>query len=256
MLLNRSHLLCFMVGCLLFAVAAPAVAQAPRAVSDLRSLLEQTSCVVDAQVTDIVFGYDDRLGPRTTVQMNDIKPLVGSCSYRTLSLPLLGGPTRDGKFMRASEVPRFSKGVRYVVFLRNTEWFFSPVHFHHVLRVDSLFGREVLVDNSGVAVRGIARSGLVREGRQLTHQENEGGHLTPPRALANLTVDDLKLAITRSTLAARLQQYASLQGIAVGGTYRPEPQAGRAWNRLNDVKASPTTVTPPPGCDPLSQSCL
>ena len=55
---------------------------------------------------------------------------------------------------RCSEIPTLALDSDYVVFLRNTDWTLSPVVGNLVFRVETIGGREMLIDPGGHAVTG------------------------------------------------------------------------------------------------------
>ena len=58
-----------------------------------------------------------------------------------------------------SELPQLALDSQYVVFLRNTDWTFSPIVGNLVFRVETIAGREVLVNPDGRAVTGWGEDG-------------------------------------------------------------------------------------------------
>jgi hypothetical protein len=246
-----------MVGVLLGTLPV-AHAELPRVVENLRSLLEQTACLVEGDVAAIDHSFDPRSGPRGSVHLTHMRTLLGACTFSELKLRLFGGPVPDGRVVVASEMPRFVKGARYVMFLRNTEWFYTPVHFPDLLRVENVGGRDLLVDDTGRVLRGIALEGLVYHEQPLFEPVRELLDPKRPELLPGADLADLEVRLDPSLLARRLQQFAAVEEFSVQGTFRENPRSDRVWNR---VPTSPERAPPVTGrgndpvCDPSFQSC-
>lgn len=130
--------------------------------------LKQTSAVVRGQVTGISYSYDDCLGPRTVVSLSRVETLTGTSVGDHISLITFGGKLPNGKFVAASELPRYVEGASYVIFLFNRDWRFSPVIGDLAFREETIGGRKVLVDSDGFGVSGIGKLGIERNTARLT----------------------------------------------------------------------------------------
>lgn len=139
----------------------------PRTFGTLSELLPQVNSVISGRVDGIRFDYDDCDGPRTVVQLTGVKTLLGDQRSEQLELRTFGGPLPDGEYVYASELPRFVLNAEYVVFLRNTDWRFSPVIGDWALRKYTIFGKEVLVNTDGFAATGINEQGLRFSAKQV-----------------------------------------------------------------------------------------
>jgi hypothetical protein len=64
--------------------------------------------------------------------------------------------------------PRYVLGAQYVLFLRNTDWRFSPVIGDLAFRREVIAGKEVLVNTDGNAVTGVSENGIEITAPQLT----------------------------------------------------------------------------------------
>ena len=134
---------------------------APQAVDDATGMLSQTATIFSGSLKDIRFTFENCAGPRTNYVFSDASSLAGSPVQSEVTLKVLGGPTPSGKWVAVSELPQLALDSRYVVFLRNTDWTFSPVVSDLVFRVESVAGREILVHPTGRAVTGWDESGPV-----------------------------------------------------------------------------------------------
>jgi hypothetical protein len=140
----------------------------PRALTSVRAAVSQLHSIVEADVISISFDYFDCEGPRTIVRLENVRSLLGGRTEPTLSLRNFGGYLPNGHYVYASELPRYVLGAHYILFLRNTDWKFSPVIGDLAFRVETIAGRQVLLDTDGVAVSDVSESGIHRQTPQLT----------------------------------------------------------------------------------------
>ena len=112
---------------------------------------------------DVRFTFENCAGPRTDFSyvFSDASPLLGTRVDSAVSVKVLGGPTPNGTWVNVTELPELALDSEYVVFLRNTDWTFSPIVGNLAFRVETLAGREMLVDPSGRAVTGWGDDGPV-----------------------------------------------------------------------------------------------
>jgi hypothetical protein len=143
-------------------------AVAPESFDRIESLVKQTSAIVRGQVTGISYTYDDCFGPRTVVSLSSVETLAGTSVGDHFSLITFGGKLPNGKFVTASELPRYVEGASYVLFLFNRDWRFSPVIGDLAFREETIGGRKVLVDSDGFGVSGIGKLGIERNTARLT----------------------------------------------------------------------------------------
>lgn len=127
---------------------------APAPIDDSTQMLAQTATIFRGSLKSVHFTYDGCAGPRTNYVFSDSSPLIGTQVQPTVTLKVLGGPTPGGKWVGVSELPVLALDSQYVVFLRNTDWTFSPIVGNLVFRIETVAGREVLVHPSGRAVTG------------------------------------------------------------------------------------------------------
>ena len=182
-------LLGFVGGCATVPGPEPPGIVSPRTFTTMSELVPQIHSVVRGTVEDIRFDYDDCAGPRTIVQLTAVETLLGDRHDSKLVLRTFGGPLPNGNFVSASELPRYVLGGRYVLFLRNTDWRFSPVIGNLAFREETVVARQVLVDTEGFAVTGVDESGVLTDGPRL--MEPVGMHVvglqsTPEQARASL----------------------------------------------------------------------
>ena len=222
---------------ILAAVAPVADAAPPGGLGSLKSVIERTAAVVEGDVSAIRYDYDERTGPRTLVTLGEPRVHLGSAPPGPLKLQPMSGPLPDGRFLMIPELPRFSQPGRYLVFLENTTWFYSPVVGALALRVEVVDGTELLISQEGFAVTGIGRDGLSYEGPQLFEPVREiTRRLAPPVALER---DGAPRGLSVAAFVAALSAFAAREGVEFGGGFSAVPDPSRTWRK--------TTPEPPGG---------
>lgn len=129
----------------------------PQALDDVPSVVRQLNAIVEARVRDASTDFDPCEGPRTILHLGEVRTLLGAAHTDTMQLRLFGGPVGSDRYIEFSESPRYRVGGRYVLFLFNTDWRFSPVISSHAFRIDSAAGREILIAPNGQAVTGVSQ---------------------------------------------------------------------------------------------------
>ncbi|MBE4748698.1 hypothetical protein G4177_11045 [Corallococcus sp. ZKHCc1 1396] len=200
---------------------AEAPLRPPHAVDSLLSLLDQTAAVVEGDVVDVRSEYSPRTGPWTVVTLGNVRSHLGSAPGE-LRLRQAGGLLPDGRQRVVSHVPRFVRGARYVVFLRNTGWSLSPVLDGQAFRVESVGGREVLVGAEGGLVSGLGSAGVRQTAPVFDAVDLMG---TRPALRAGMDVAGLPEALEREAFVSLLQNHLRARGLRVTGTFREEPVA-------------------------------
>jgi hypothetical protein len=139
----------------------------PQQLDSLAAVVRQLNAIVLADVRDISTEYDRCLGPRTVLHLAGVKTLLGGAHADAMELRLFGGQLPNNRYVEISESPRYVLGRRYVLFLFNRDWRFSPVISDHAFRVEAIAGREVLVAPNGKAVTGVSALAVETETRML-----------------------------------------------------------------------------------------
>jgi hypothetical protein len=132
---------------------------APAPVDTSQQMLAQTATIFRGVLREVYFTYDDCAGPRTNYVFSGSATLVGTQVQPQVTVRVFGGPTPYGTWAEISEHPQLALDSEYIVFLRNTDWTYSPIVGNLVFRREMLAGREVLVGPTGHAVTGWAESG-------------------------------------------------------------------------------------------------
>lgn len=223
-----------------FARAVPAGTAAPRAVTDLASAVAQTAAVVEATVAELHHEYNDAEGPWTRVVLSDVKVHRG-VAPKALELWQFGGVLPNGRLMVAAELPVFSKGQRYVLFLRNTAWNVSPVVGPLAFRVENVDGAEALVSSDGQALIGLGAQGPAYGAALFEPAPYSGAPAARLDATASATGGPAGAALTvagdgvaarpmdRARLLAALTRVLDTQHLAIAGTLRERPAGGFSW---------------------------
>jgi len=120
----------------------------------------------------------------------------------------------DGRWFRASEMPRFALGSRYVFFIRNTDWTFAFIIGELAYRVEMIAGRSVLVNGNGQAVTGLFESGIETNTVALT--EPTGNRYRALRPEAGRIPDESRFLTTTMGTAMGLVVVEHELGHAMG----------------------------------------
>lgn len=131
----------------------------PAPADSSKEMLAQTAAVFVGKLHDIQFTYDDCGGPRTKYVFSDSSSLLGTAVDPNVALQVAGGPTPKGTWVSVSELPQLALDAEYVVFLRNTDWTYSPIVGDLVFRREVVGGRELLIGPTGQAVTGWNEAG-------------------------------------------------------------------------------------------------
>jgi len=132
---------------------APAPADTPA------QMLAQTAAIFRGKLKEIRLTYDLCGGPRTQYVFGDASSLAGVAVNANVTLKVLGGKTPAGTWLSVSELPHLALDSEYVVFLRNTDWTYSPIVSNLVFRQETVGGRQVLVEPEGHVVTGWGEDG-------------------------------------------------------------------------------------------------
>jgi hypothetical protein len=147
----------------------------PRALRDLASAVRQLNAIVEAEVHDISTDYDQCEGPRTVLHLSGVRSRLGMSHTDTMSLRVFGGAMPGGRAVEMSESPRYVLGQRYLLFLFNSDWRFSPVIGDLAYRVQSVEGARVLISPGGLGVTGVSPSWVETHTRMLYLPEGVPG---------------------------------------------------------------------------------
>lgn len=228
---------------------APVAADTVSPVHSPHDAVLNTAAVVEGRVTDIRYAFDQAAGPRTVATLDDVTTHFGTFGDRTLAVATLGGPITPRRWLFISELPRLTTETRYVLFLTNVRWFFSPLVGDYLFRVEpDDQGREVLIDLAGRAVLGLTAAGL-----QLSPKPVVDMHLDflTPHAKPEVSPSDravLGRAMSKAAFLVALGEI--LRAVPLSGSFERSPAAGRVWNRMSAEEEIGPGVGPRPAPGP------
>ena len=134
---------------------------APESFEKSTKIFAQTATVFSGVLKEVRFTYDPCAGPRTHYIFEEATTVIGTPVRGELTLKSFGGPTPNGRWMDWSEGQKFALHSRYIVFLRNTDWTYSPILGDLAYRIERVAGREVLLSSTGRAVVGWGETGPI-----------------------------------------------------------------------------------------------
>lgn len=213
-------------------------ARKPKAADSMRAIIVQTAAVVEGTVTDIRFEYDEQRGPRTIATLSSLRVHLGSVDEGSsvIMLDSFGGRLPSGKTMGEAHVPTFGRGHRVLAFLRNTDWFFSPVVGSMAFRVVTVAGKNVVVTGTGATVTGIDRTGP-RIGALVLPLNPDG--TWPESAPPEVTSATVATALDAEQLVAAVRKFSSETGLAVRGRFSAVPVSNRPrWDVFPVTRAA------------------
>jgi hypothetical protein len=200
------------------------------------AVLRQTAAIVEGDVSDISFSFDQAAGPRTIVRLSNVKSLWGTFSDSEVRLSVLGGPLPDGRYLDIAELPNFISGGHYVVFLSNRNWFHSPVIGEWALRTETIKGKGLLLSDSGNVIFGLSQRGLVASSFHAFKPRPDAASLhDPPVAIPDLAQQDVSGAPTKDEFVNAVTSMAASLGIKPEGSFIPAPDPTRSWNTIFTV---------------------
>lgn len=241
-----------MIGPLMLLTAALSVLWSREGTADTtgvaRSTLDAISnaaAIVEGRVTDNTYTYDSAAGPRTVATLIDVKTHFGTFGDGTLRVATLGGPISERRWLFIPELPRLTADTRYLLFLTNVDWFYTPVVGSYIFRLElGPRGADVLIDPSGQAVVGVSAAGLQLMRDPVVDEKFD--FLTPHAKPRLLDSERSRLAEAMSKEAFLSTIRELLQTVPLKGEFRRFPTAGRVWNRGTAVPAPSNDVAPRP----------
>lgn len=220
----------------------PATARKPQAADTLPRAIEQTSAVVEGVVTRIEYEYTEEDGPWTVVTLSRTQAHLGKAPSE-VKIRQFGGPLPNGDTLVVAEHTEFLQGKQYLVFLRNTAWNLSPVVSQYALRVETVEGRQFLVNDEGQTVVGVGQSGLEFSSRLFSRPDVSGISPSQETAISPATAS---LALDRAQFIGLIKAEVSARGARVGGEFFDCPAGEFKWRRVATMpRGANTSPTPP-----------
>ncbi len=208
------------------------VADTRNVVHSTLDAISNTAAIVEGHVMDYSYAYDPASGPRTVATLSNVTTHFGDFRDHTVAVATLGGPIAERRWLFMPELPHLTVDTRYLVFLTNVDWFYTPVVGNYIFRLEpGPDGADVLIDPSGRAVVGVSAAGL-----RLTPDPVVDGQLdflTPQVKPQVLEAERSQLARGMSKEAFLSSIRMMLQSAPLTGEFQRLPTAGRVWNRGN-----------------------
>ncbi|MBW8879118.1 MAG: hypothetical protein JF614_29605 [Acidobacteria bacterium] len=215
-----------------------AIADSIRAVENPLDALASTAAIVEGTIRENAYTFDPAAGPRTVATLADATADFGRLDDKTLPLATLGGPISEKQELFIPELPVLTDDTRYLVFLTNADWFFSPVVENYVFRLetDPQRGTDVLIAPSGRAVVGLSADGL--EFSQEPVVDTQIDFISPHAKLRlrDGAAAQLATAMSKQDFLAAVRDL--LKAAPLQGEFRSSPARDRVWNQIT-AEAAP-----------------
>ncbi len=249
----RPSLICAVIVCASLWTPKARAGTPPSPANTLAEVLRQTAAVIEGDVEDVSFHFDEIEGPRTVAIVTNVVLHLGSLGTSlpsSLEIRSFGGFLPDGREIAATHVPELAQGQRYFAFLRNTDWTLSPIAFGHVFRVDTVGTKRALVDAYGRLVAGVGATEIVAGPLLWVRPSGALDATTPPRLATWITEADVDRALDARELAETLRTFARATGAWPHGSFSPEPASAGPWRRVTTTRA-PAKAAAPESTDDL-----
>lgn len=210
-----------------------AAADTVRGVETPLDALANTAAIVEGTVRCVAYTMDEQAGPRTVAALTEVRTAFGRYDGSSLDLATLGGPVSAERKLFIPELPRLTEETRYLAFLTNVDWFFSPVVENYLFRLETgPRGTEILIAPSGQAVMGLS----AEEGLELSEDPVVDTQLDFARPHVKLRLLEeayplLAEAMSKEDFLAAVRDL--LRTVPLQGEFRSSPSRDRIWNRLS-----------------------
>jgi hypothetical protein len=187
-----------------------------------RTVLHRSSTIFEGEVLEISTAYDERLGPRTIakVRVHDIR--AGQDPGSTVEVSQHGGPVPDGSYASASDSVEFEVGARYVFFLSNERWHFTP-WVADPLRVKTIAEEQLLVGPEGQVVAALEPHGI-----------SYGIHAEQLGSAASANAAAQPTVLRKSEFFELLEEAMDVEGIRPSGSFIAAPTPlGSSWRQIH-----------------------
>jgi hypothetical protein len=249
----RPSLIAALIVCVSLGAHAAHAAPLPSPADTLADVLRQTCAVIEGDVEDVSFKFDEVEGPRTVAIVTNVFVHLGSLGTAppsSVEIRSFGGFLPDGREITATHVPELAPGKRYLLFLRNTEWTLSPIAFGHVFSLETVGTKRALVDAYGRLVAGVGATEIAAGPPLWTPPSGALDPSTPPRLAPWITEADVDRALDAEELADVLRDFARATGAWPRGSFSPAPVSAGPWRRVTTTRA-PTPTEPAASTDGL-----
>jgi hypothetical protein len=221
----------FLAAILLVSWSRGAAADSDRVINSPLDALAGTAAIIEGNVVSHSMTYDSAAGPRTVATLYDIRTQFGRYDDRTLDVAILGGRVSEGRWLFIPELPRLTDDTRYLIFLTNDAWFYSPVVDDYIFRLEpGPRGSDVLITLEGHAVVGLSAEGIEISPDPVV--ETRFDFLTPYAKPRLLDSDPSLLASAMSKEAFLAAIEDLMRTVPLQGEFRSTPAGDRIWNQI------------------------
>ncbi len=210
-----------------------------------RHILADVASIIEADVVAMRFAYDDRGGPRTVIRIENTVVHAGLAGEGE-EFSQQGGPMPDGRYLTVSELPRFSIGSRYILFLTRFPWVLTPVWAGFAFRIEQFPKKSIVVGPNGAPVLAFDASG-VRFGA--THvvpsapYDLDNPFAPEPRSAEVTETDpDVVAALSPKEFVQAAISTAQNAGAMLGASVSYSPDPSLKWDTI--------PISPAPGFTP------
>jgi hypothetical protein len=194
--------------------------------------LADVASIVEADVAKVTTAFDATLGPRLVVELTNVVVHAGAPLPET-TFSQLGGPMPDGRYVEVKELPEFTAGARYILFLSKQASIYTPVWARLAFRIEQLSTKAIVLGPDGEFVLHLGTDG-VRFGKTKLIADNHD-RATPLAAhvfdkSAAESDADVASAMSPQEFIAAAKQAASAVGAPFGAPISLRPSANARWH--------------------------
>ncbi len=192
--------------------------------------LAGVASIIEADVIAARYTYDESLGPRTEVTIENIVAHAGNAPSEKV-FSQTGGPLPNGLYMGIAELPVLHPGSRYILFLAATPWFYTPVWAGLAFRVEPIGDRRIVLGLHGRPVLSFDSTGVTFGRTQIVNPQMQKDPLKPLPKLAsfNTSLPDIASALDSKAFGQAALDAAKKVGAPLGTTsLRATPHT--PWN--------------------------
>src|SRR6185295_3688262 len=200
------------------------------------------AAVIEGKASAGSYSWSTTAGPRTLFTLSDVRTHFGQTQAGSLQIATLGGPVSDARFLFIPELPRLTAETRYLVFLNNVDWFFTPVVGNYLFRLETgPKGTDVLIDPDGRAVLGVSEAGLDLTPDPVVDTTLDFLHPDAQPAILDRARPLLDGALSKEEFLAAIRDLQAIEPIH--GEYRTLPTPGRIWDQIEAAEDIPASET-------------
>lgn len=207
--------------------AAPSVArQAPHPLSGVSS-------IVEADIAKVWNEVDEKLGPRTFVELSNVVVHAGR-PPSTKVFSQLGGPDSEGRLVQVKELPTFTQGARYVLFFGKEASVYTPIWARLAFRIEKVNKKSIVLGPDGTAVTRFGVEGVQFGGTRLVTPNTELSKGLKAEAFAAdkaAAAPELSRAVAAADFVAAAVEATLEVGGPLGETFTLAPKSDVRWDQ-------------------------